>query len=581
MTFRFKWTDTFTAGSFAVMGLIAATQLYFHHRQSNFLESVHAEEIRWDRETQDQAALRTEDLARRQLLKGQESANALLARLLSHALGASDFAPFLAQVEAIHPDRCRWQNPDARAACLATQAAAIRALPGWAALDAKVRSAVRDSAVVKVQIQNLHGITFYSTEPAQIGRDRSTTPGWIGAARHGRAFSELQPGDPAPNAVDTQEMVVSHLPMATPGTERAVGVFEVHADVTPFARQVRMGTKAARNAAHDNAQRASEQAHGTQEQFIRSGRIQFVVIVSLLALLYLMQLAIVRRSQDAIHQQAREGQAQQLRLVHNEKMATVGQMVASVTHQLKTPLAFSKSNVFMAIQSLDCMAGPIERSAYMLRKETAGDSDITVPHDLNDPQLVAVMGRLPEAMHAAQDMLGDVLIGMDQMSELVNHLHDFTRLDPAKPSLVHLNQTLSTVMYIASSVIPGKVRLVEAFEELPPLTCNASQLHQVFLNLIVNAAQAIQGSGTVTVATRCDREHITVCIMDTGCGIPNHILPRIYDPYFTTKPSGEGTGLGLTIAKSIVADHGGQIVVDTMVGVGSRFKVMLPLRFGL
>lgn len=581
MLSRFKLTEYFTVGSFALMGLIAVTLIYFHSRQSNFFESAQTEEIRLTQETQVQGISRVEEVARRHLLNSQESANVNLMRLLAHALWTSHFEPFLAQAQSIDVDRCRALSAEAQPACLATQGNAIRALPSLAALDTQVRAAMRGSSVFQIKVHDLRGITIYSTELAQIGSDKSTSSGWIGAARHGKAVSELPVRDTirvSPVAQDTREFIVSHLPMVAPGADRTVGVFEVHTDVTGLMRQVRAASQVFQNATDDNVQRATRQAHDAQEQVERSGRIQFVVVASLLAMLYVLLLAIVRRSQDVIHQQARESHAHQQRLAQTEKLATLGQMVVSVAHQLKTPLAFSKSNVFTAIQSLDSMADPIERSAYLFKREVAGDTDATVPHDLNDLQLISAIGKIPEEMQTAQEMLGDVLIGMDQMSELVNHLHSFTRLDKVKTASVNLNHTLATVMYIAKSVIPGKVRLVEAFEDLPALECNGSQLNQAFLNLIVNAAQAIRGSGTVTVSTRCDREHIMVCVVDTGSGIPNHALPRIFDPYFTTQPPGEGTGLGLTIAKSIVADHGGQIVVDTVVGVGSRFKVSLPLR---
>lgn len=570
-------------GSFAIMGLVAATLIYFHSRQSNFFEWVQTEEIRRSQETQSQAISRVEEAARRHLLSSHESANANLMRLLTHALWATDFAPFLGQAQRINVDSCRALGVDAQPACRATQGNAIRALPTWKTLDAHMRAAMQGSSVVKIQVHDLRGITLYSSDFAQIGSDKSTSAGWIGAARRGKAVSELRLRDTpniSPVAEDTRDLIVSYLPMVAPGTERTVGVFEVHGDVTPLMRHIKASSHAFQNAADDNLQRATRQVRDTQEQVERSGRIQFVIVASLLAMLYLLLLAIVRRSQDVIHRQTRESQAHQQRLVQTEKLATLGQMVASVAHQLKTPLAFSKSNVFTAIQSLDRMAGPIERSAYMFRREVAGDADVTMPHDLNDLHLISAVGKIPDAMQAAQEMLGDVLIGMDQMSELVNHLHNFTQPDKNKTAPVNLNHTLTTAMYIAKSVIPGKVRLVEAFEDLPALEGHGSQLNQAFLNLIVNAAQAIRGSGTVTVSTRCDREHIVVCVVDTGSGIPNHALPRIFDPYFTTKPTGEGIGLGLTIAKSIVADHGGQIVVDTAVGVGSRFKVSLPLRVG-
>ncbi|MDP2018514.1 sensor histidine kinase, partial [Hydrogenophaga sp.] len=103
------------------------------------------------------------------------------------------------------------------------------------------------------------------------------------------------------------------------------------------------------------------------------------------------------------------------------------------------------------------------------------------------------------------------------------------------------------------------------------------QLNQVFLNLINNAAQAIQGTGTITVSTQVDPRFITVSIRDTGAGIPADVLPRIFEAYFTTKPDGEGTGLGLAIARNIVEEHGGDIQVSSEVGVGTEFRVRLPI----
>ncbi|MDO9436440.1 sensor histidine kinase [Hydrogenophaga sp.] len=583
MLSRFKLAEYFTVGSFAFMGLIATTLMYFQSRQSNFFESVQTEEIRLVQETQRAAIDRGEEMALRHLLSSQENAAVQLMRLLSSALWARDVGAFLAQAQSMETGRCHTLGNAAQKACQASQGETIRGLPQWSMLDTQVRATMRGTAIVKIQVHDLRGTTLYSTDITQIGNDASTRPGWADTARQGKVFSELAPRDkrlgPSP-AEGPRELIVSYLPMLTPDTGRLVGVFEMHADVTASMRQIKAASQVYQNAANDNLQRATRQVHDTQEQIERSGRIQMVVVASLLALLYIVMLAIVRRSQEVVRRQGRESHAHQQRLVQIEKLATLGQMVASVTHQLKTPLAFSKSNVFAAIQSLDHMTGLVERSAYLFKKEAAGDPDATVPHNLNDVHLATAVGRIPHDMVTAQEMLGDVLIGMDQMSELVNHLHNFTRVDKTKTTLVKLNQTLATVMVIAKSVIPGKVRLVEAFEELPALACNASQLNQVFLNLIVNAAQAIRGAGTVTISTRRDRDHIVVCVVDTGNGIAKHVLPRIFDPYFSTKPSGEGTGLGLTIAKSIVADHGGQIVVDTQVGVGSRFKVYLPLRTG-
>jgi signal transduction histidine kinase len=176
------------------------------------------------------------------------------------------------------------------------------------------------------------------------------------------------------------------------------------------------------------------------------------------------------------------------------------------------------------------------------------------------------------------EMLGDVLQGVEQMRELVENLKDFTRLDRARLSDIDLNGTLHTVVYIARSSIPTRVAIVEDYDlALPPVECNPSQLNQVFLNLITNASQAIDGDGEVRVTTRADGERVVVDIADNGSGIAADVLPHIFDTYYTTKPKGVGTGLGLPIARDIVRAHGGELSVTTEVGKGTTFSVVIPL----
>lgn len=326
--------------------------------------------------------------------------------------------------------------------------------------------------------------------------------------------------------------------------------------------------------------RAEQEAMVRRAEVTQALRNQALLAMALLLALHLALLGMVRRAQRQMERQAHESDVSRQRLAQVEKLTSLGHMVASVAHQLNAPLAFSKSNVFMAIQSLDAMLPTVESSARMLEREFATDPEATQPHELNDHALVSTLRRIPDEMRTAQEMLGDVLMGMDQMHELVDNLRHFSRADGSRLSRVQLNSALSSVAHIVRSVISNKVRVVEVYEELPQIECQASQLNQVFLNLILNAAQAIRGSGTVTVSTEIEDECICVSVVDTGRGIAPDALPHIFEPYFTTKPAGEGTGLGLAIAQDIVAAHGGRIEVDTQVGVGSRFRVFLPLSAG-
>lgn len=592
MQSRFKLIQYFTATSLVAFGFVAATLVYFQIRQSDFFKSVQMEEIRSSQDTHGKLISNAEQVARRDLLSIHENGNVNLTRLFSNALWEGDIAPFMDKVSAIDFERCRTManTVDSRGAsvasaekkaCFQAQGELIRALPQFAALDAKVRAAMRGSSVFKIKVYDLKGITTYSTEHAQVGDDKSGSAGWIGAARQGKAVSELTFRDKfsaLQGMVENRDLIASYLPVIEPGTERVVGVFEVYSDVTPFLQQIKATSQTFQKTADDNQQRATLQAENNQEQVDHSSRIQLLVLALLLTLLYVVLLVIVRRAQGVIEKQAQESDTNKQRLAQAEKMTTLGQMVAGVAHQLNTPLAFSKSNVYMAIQSLDGMVPTIEAASRVLEKEIAGDPDITQPARLDGRDFAAQLGEIPGEARMAQEMLGDVLMGLDQMNELVNNLRNFTRLDRARTAAVNLNSTLSSVVYIAKSVISTKVRVVEAFDDLPPLECNVSQLNQVFLNLIVNAAQSIRGAGTITVTTSSDRERICVAILDTGSGIPDDVLPRIFDPYFTTKPAGEGTGLGLAIAKDIVVEHGGEIVVDTQIGVGTRFRIYLPLQ---
>ena len=226
-------------------------------------------------------------------------------------------------------------------------------------------------------------------------------------------------------------------------------------------------------------------------------------------------------------------------------MASLGQLVAGVAHQLNTPLAFSHNNVSLAIEAVKSFALPL--------RVPEKDADTVV------------------------QMLGDVLQGVGQMKELVDNLRDFTRLNRAKVVDADLNASLRTVVYVAKSAIPTRIGIVEEYGDLPPLECNPSQLNQVFLNLISNAAQAIAGAGQITVRSALERNHIRVDVIDTGSGIPPEALPHIFDSYFTTKAKGEGTGLGLPIARDIVRSHGGDISIASVPGAGTTFTVILPL----
>jgi signal transduction histidine kinase len=334
---------------------------------------------------------------------------------------------------------------------------------------------------------------------------------------------------------------------------------------------------AIKNAAAANQTKVEQVAEENAQAIGRNAKYLLASVVVMLALLFASLFAIVRRADRIIVQQAKDRERALQQSAQSEKMASLGQMVAGVTHQLNTPLAFSKNNVGMVMEILRSFELPLRVAAALGKKVAAAEGDrLTVDLAEMRPQL-AGMSEVDSDVDLPMEMLGDTLNGLEQMRELVENLGAFTRLDRAMLASFNLNKGLHNVVYLSRSVAPASVTIVEDFGRLPMMECNPSQLNQVFLNLINNATQSISGTGTVTVRSRTDGGRIRVDIIDTGSGIPDAILPHIFETYYTTKAAGAGTGLGLAIAREIVQEHGGEIRLETTPGVGTSFSVFLPI----
>ena len=166
-----------------------------------------------------------------------------------------------------------------------------------------------------------------------------------------------------------------------------------------------------------------------------------------------------------------------------------------------------------------------------------------------------------------------------RVKHIVQDLKDFSRGGTDEVwEVVNLHDALDRTLNIVRNEIKYKARIETHYGSLPDVECLPSRLHQVFLNLIVNAGHAIEANGTITISTGTSGSEIWIRFEDTGCGIPKQHLNRIFEPFFTTKPVGQGTGLGLSVSYSIVQRHGGSIDVESEVGRGSRFTIHLPLR---
>jgi signal transduction histidine kinase len=239
----------------------------------------------------------------------------------------------------------------------------------------------------------------------------------------------------------------------------------------------------------------------------------------------------------------------QAQLVRSEKMASIGQLVAGIAHEINNP-----------VNAIVNTVGPLE--------EAIGDMESADP---------AARG---EAAKDIRDMVKVVQRGAQRTKAIVGALHNYSRTDDEKVVDFDLNRSLDDSLELLRHLLKGNVNVEKHYGEVGKIRGHAGQVNQVFMNLLTNAAQALTGrdGATITISTRAVGEKIEVRIGDNGPGIPPDVEPRIFDPFFTTKDVGEGTGLGLAIVHELVERHGGEIFVETEVGKGTTFTVRMPRR---
>ncbi|THF63831.1 CBS domain-containing protein [Pseudothauera nasutitermitis] len=295
-------------------------------------------------------------------------------------------------------------------------------------------------------------------------------------------------------------------------------------------------------------------------------------------LLKAMEDRLVQRNR-ALHRTLEDLKRSQAQLVQSEKMASLGQMVAGIAHELNTPLGYVGNNVELIralSEPLFALNDALARLAACLT-DPAGDEEAVA----RAFEAAEQARREADADTLADDLrqlLDDTGYGLEQISELVKGLKDFSRLDRAPSDDVDLNDCVRAALLIARNNLKNRVEVRQQLQALPPLRCAPSQINQVLLNLLNNAAQAMDGDGVILIKTWAEDARVLLSVEDNGKGMPPEVLERIFDPFFTTKPVGEGTGLGLSICYRIIRDHGGSIRVASRPGRGTRFLIALPLQ---
>ncbi len=257
-------------------------------------------------------------------------------------------------------------------------------------------------------------------------------------------------------------------------------------------------------------------------------------------------------------------------VLQSEKLASIGQLAAGVAHEINNPVGFVNSN-------LGALENYVNELLRVIDAYAAIESELQARPDLLAP--LAETKRKADLEFLREDigqLIRESKDGLDRVKRIVQDLKDFSRVGESQWQWVDLHKCLDSTLNVVWNEIKYKAEVVKDYGALPEIECLPSQLNQVFMNLLVNAAQAIAERGTITIATRTDGEEVEVSIADTGNGIAEENLTRIFDPFFTTKPVGKGTGLGLSVSYSIVARHHGRIEVESTLGQGTLFRVCLP-----
>jgi PAS domain S-box-containing protein len=263
-------------------------------------------------------------------------------------------------------------------------------------------------------------------------------------------------------------------------------------------------------------------------------------------------------------------QAQE-QLLQSEKMASLGQLAAGVAHEINNPVGFVNSNLGSLQRYVEELFQML--SAYEAREDEFKAETLFTLNKLKQEIDISFL------REDVVTLLAESMDGMQRVKRIVQDLKNFSHVDESEKQWANLEHGLDSTLNMARNEIKYKAEVIKEYGGIPEIECIPSQLNQVFMNLIVNAAHAIEGRGTITVRTGVNQQQVWVEVSDTGSGISKEHLPRIFDPFYTTKPVGKGTGLGLSLSYGIIQRHHGSIDVSSEPGKGSSFRVHLPIKY--
>ncbi len=263
-------------------------------------------------------------------------------------------------------------------------------------------------------------------------------------------------------------------------------------------------------------------------------------------------------------------------IVQTDKMASVGLLAAGVAHEINNPLSFINTNLSALkryMTKIDALHKKYIEVELFLRYSGLENA----PALLDELKEFKIENKIDLIMADINELTQESLDGIERIKTIVSDLKTFSRIDEAEYNYLDINKAIETTINILWNELKYKAEIVKQYGRIPEIRCFPQKISQVFMNLLLNAAQAIEEQGVITISTQLAEKFVEIKIADTGCGIPKQNLNRLFDPFFTTKPVGTGTGLGLSITYEIIKAHKGSIEVSSEVGKGTVMTVLLPI----
>jgi len=265
-----------------------------------------------------------------------------------------------------------------------------------------------------------------------------------------------------------------------------------------------------------------------------------------------------------------ELKASQLKILQQEKMASIGQLAAGVAHELNNPMSFISSN-------LNTLNKYVTRLIDFIRVQSEAVAAVQDASALYNVDKKREEVKLDHILEDAKVLLKESLDGAERVKKIVHELNSFSRMDEEEYKKANMNECIESALTIVWNELKYKSTLEKNYGSLPPVMCYPRQMNQVFVNLLVNAVNSIHEKGIISIKTWHENDSVWIEVSDTGAGIPRENLMKIFEPFFTTKEAGKGTGLGLSITYEIVQRHRGDITVKSDVGKGTTFTIRIPV----